>query len=129
MTPEITVVALAVALGLVHIVVQVSATVVTRGLGFAMGARDEQSTPSPIVGRIERASRNFQETFPLFAAAVLAAVVAQKTSSTTATAAWVYLGARVLYLPIYVAGIPGVRTAVWTVSIGAIVAVAAAAAG
>jgi uncharacterized MAPEG superfamily protein len=129
MSTEISVLVLAAALGLVHIVVQASSALLTRGLRYGLSARDEQQTPSPVVGRIERASRNFQETFPLFAAVVLAAVVAHKTSSTTATAAWVYLGARVLYLPIYIAGIPGVRTALWMVSIGAIVAIALAAAG
>jgi uncharacterized MAPEG superfamily protein len=129
MTPEITVLVLAAALGLVHIVAQASSTILTRGIRFALGSRDDVPAPSVIGGRLERASRNFQETFPLFAAVVLAAVVAQKTSSTTAAAAWVYLVARALYLPIYVAGIPGMRTAAWMASFGAIVAVAVAAAG
>ena len=35
----------------------------------------------------------------------------------TAIAAWVWLGARVLYLPLYWAGIPKVRTLVWGVSL------------
>ena len=43
---------------------------------------------------MERASRNFLETFPFFAAAVLAVVLTQRTSPETALGAQVYFWAR-----------------------------------
>jgi uncharacterized MAPEG superfamily protein len=43
-------------------------------------------------------------------------VLANKTSATTALGGWIWLSARVVYLPLYMAGIRGVRTIVWAVS-------------
>ena len=43
--------------------------------------------------------------------------MAGKTSSTTALGGWLWLGARVVYLPLYGFGVPKVRTLVWMDSI------------
>jgi uncharacterized MAPEG superfamily protein len=40
-------------------------------------------------------------------------VLASKTSQITAIAACTWLGARVIYLPLYAMGIPVIRTIVW----------------
>lgn len=63
------------------------------------------------------------ETFAFFAAAVLAVVLAQRTNATTALGVQLYFWARVAYLPVYVIGIPYVRTLIWTVSVVGIVMV------
>jgi uncharacterized MAPEG superfamily protein len=57
------------------------------------------------------------ENLVLFAALVLAAAVAGKTNSSTLLGAQIFFWARVAYAVIYVAGIPWLRTAVWTVSV------------
>ena len=57
------------------------------------------------------------ETFPFFAAAVLAVVLTQRQDSTTALAVQLYFWARVVYLPLYAAGVPYVRSLVWVVSL------------
>ena len=44
-------------------------------------------------------------------------VLAGRTSGLTALGGWIWLGARVVYLPLYAAGVPVVRTLVWTVSV------------
>ena len=59
---------------------------------------------------------NFLETFPFFAAAVLAVVATGRTSVDTALGVQLYFWARVAYVPLYAAGIPYVRTLVWAVS-------------
>ena len=64
-----------------------------------------------------RAQANFQESFPIAIVALLGVVLAHKTSATTALGGWIWLGARAVYLPLYAAGVPVVRTIVWTVSI------------
>ncbi|QBB69300.1 hypothetical protein ELE36_02310 [Pseudolysobacter antarcticus] len=107
-----------VVLGLV--VVAIAATLGTqqRGLGWNVGARD--GIPAPLTGvaaRMDRASRNFLETFPFFAVVVLIAIYTQHTNSSTALGAQLYFWARVAYVPIYAAGIPYLRTLAWTVSI------------
>jgi uncharacterized MAPEG superfamily protein len=76
-----------------------------------------------VAGRLERAFRNYMETFPLFAAALLAAVVAQKTGPLTLWGAGLYVAARALYVPIYAAGIRLVRTLVWFVGVVGLVMV------
>jgi len=61
------------------------------------------------------------ETFPFFAAAVLAVVLTQRQDGMTAVAVQLYFWARLVYLPLYAAGVPYVRSLVWLVSLLGIV--------
>ena len=118
MTVEIQMLAWSIALGLVQILLVATLMTHQRGLKWNTGARDGQANPlSGVAARMERASRNFLETFPFFAAAVLAVVLTQRTSPETALGAQVYFWARLAYVPLYAAGIPYVRTLVWAVSL------------
>ncbi len=111
-------------LGLLQLVLAATLGTQQRGLSWNVGARD--GTPEPLTGvaaRLDRAFRNFLETFPFFAAAVLAVVLAQKTSDHTALGAQLYFWARVAYVPLYAAGIPYVRTLVWAVSLAGVLMV------
>jgi uncharacterized MAPEG superfamily protein len=77
MTFELRILALSVVLGLVQIVLASHAASLQRGYLWTAGSRDEAVPPlTGIAGRLERALRNFVETFPLFASAVLIAYVA-----------------------------------------------------
>jgi uncharacterized MAPEG superfamily protein len=67
----------------------------------------------PLAGRLERAFRNFMETFPFFAAAILGAALIGRHNWATVWGAQAYLAARILYVPLYAAGVPVVRTLVW----------------
>ncbi len=105
-------------LGLVHILAGATFAIMQRGLMWAFGPRD--GTPAPltgVAGRLERASRNFLETFVFFAAAVLAVLLAQKTSEQTALGVQIYFWARLAYLPVYAAGISYLRTLIWAISL------------
>ena len=118
MPTELTILAWGAVLLFVHIFAAVQAKTRQYGTTWNMGARDEEvPPPAPVVGRLERARDNFLETLPIAIIALLGVVVAGKTSSTTALGGWVWLGARVVYLPLYGAGVPKVRTLVWMVSI------------
>jgi uncharacterized MAPEG superfamily protein len=117
MSIELKMLAWSIVLGIAQVLIAATLGTAQRGLKWNASARD--GVPQPLVGiaaRVDRASRNFLETFVFFAAAVLAVVVAQKTSAQTALGAEIYFWARVAYLPIYAAGIPYLRTVVWTVS-------------
>ncbi len=117
MTVEIKMLAWVIALGLFHVLLGAALMTRQRGLKWNTGARDGEA--KPLVGaaaRVDRALRNFLETFPFFAAAVLAVVLTQRTSGDTALGAQVYFWARLAYLPLYAAGIPYVRTLVWAAS-------------
>lgn len=117
MATEITVLALGALLLVVHILVAVHFKTRQFGAEWNMGARDEE-TPEldDIPARLERARDNFLETFPIAIVALFGVVLAGKSSDLTALFAWLWLGARVIYLPLYWAGIPYARTAVWIAS-------------
>ncbi|NHZ93381.1 hypothetical protein F2P45_30885 [Massilia sp. CCM 8733] len=107
---------------LVLALVQIMATGAFRnketGMKYNMSARDTPAPPPGVVtARLQRAQANLFETLPLFAAAVLIAHVGGREGDLTLWGAWAYLIARVLYVPLYAAGIPVVRSIVWTVSL------------
>jgi len=105
-------------LGLVQLLISTTLAVGDQGLPYATGPRDTPSPPLKIItGRFLRAFHNFRETFVYFAVAVLLVTLLNKTSATTALGAQLYFWARLVYIPIYAAGIPFARTAVWTVSV------------
>jgi uncharacterized MAPEG superfamily protein len=104
-------------LGLVHIFAAIRVKTAQYGTAWNMGARDEAlPEPRPIIGRLARAQANFLETFPIVIAAVLVDAHAGLLSNWTAIGALLWFGARVIYLPLYAAGIPKVRTAAFAVS-------------
>jgi uncharacterized MAPEG superfamily protein len=117
MTVEMRILVWSIVLGLVYVFVAAGLATAQRGLKWNASNRD--GDPKPLTGfaaRAGRANRNFLETFAFFAAAVLAVVLLQRGSEHTALAAQLYFWARLAYLPIYVVGIPYLRTAVWIVS-------------
>lgn len=88
------------------------------GLDYNAGPRDTAGPPVGIItGRLQRAQRNLFETLPLFIAAVLIAHIADRESLLTLTGAWVYLIARLIYLPLYAFGIPMLRSLIWMISL------------
>ncbi|HEX9965972.1 MAG TPA: MAPEG family protein [Allosphingosinicella sp.] len=118
MTDELSVLAWGCILALVHIFVAVRFKTRQYGTKWNVGARDEElPAPQPIVGRLARAQANFLETFPIFAAAALIVSVAGLTDRWTALGSWLWLGARVVYLPLYALGVPVVRTLAFLVSV------------
>jgi uncharacterized MAPEG superfamily protein len=118
-TTELQVLFCVIALGLVQLLLATLASVAGRGLPWGINARDEGWPPlkSKWGARLERAYRNFLETFPFFAAAVLLVHALGRESHDTMLGAQIYLWARVLYVPAYVIAIPFVRTLIWGVSI------------
>lgn len=114
---EIRLLAYAVVLGFVHIMAASLAGLKARGgLAWAAGNRETQPAVTGAAARLERASKNFFETFPLFAALVLAAAAIDRHNTAVVLGAHLYVWARLAYLPIYGLGLPVVRTPVWGVA-------------
>jgi uncharacterized MAPEG superfamily protein len=121
---ELKIAALGALLLFVHLFTATRFKTAQYGRTWNIGARDETLPPAnAMTGRMMRAQANFQETFPIAIVALLGVVLANKTSATTELGGWVWLGARVVYLPLYAAGVPVVRTIVWAVSIAGLVMV------
>lgn len=118
MPVEIRIAAFGAVLLLVHLIIATQAKNVQYGAKWNIGARDEQQAPPNVMtGRLLRAQANFLETFPIAVVALLGVVIAARTNATTALGGWIWLGARILYIPLYAAGVPVVRTLCWAVSI------------
>ena len=119
---ELKILGWSVCLGLLH--VAIAATLITQQRGLRWNAGNRDGEPKALTGlaaRADRASRNFLETFPFFAAAVLAIAVLGKNTSQTAFGAELYVWARLAYLPVYIIGIPYLRTLVWSAAMAGIV--------
>lgn len=116
-----------VVLGLVYFFIAITLGTLQRGVAWNASNREvEPKALTGVTGRADRACRNFRETFAFFAAAVLVVVVGQRTAAATALGAQLYFWARVVYLPVYLIGIPYLRTLVWAVSLVGIVMVVGA---
>ncbi len=127
MTTELCMLVWSVVLGLAHIALTATGSVVQRGLAWALGARDGEARPlTGVAARLDRARGNFLESFPLFAVAVLAAFALNRHTGMTVLGAQLYFWSRLAYLPAYVAGIPYLRSLIWAVSLIGIVMVLAA---
>ena len=114
---ELKILALGAILLFVHIFTATRFKTAQYGRKWNVGARDEAlPPPNPMSGRAIRAQANFAETFPIAIVALIRVVIAGRASPSTALGGWIWLGARTVYLPLYLAGVPVVRTAVWTIS-------------
>ena len=117
MAIEMTLLGYTLVLALVHIMAAAQARTKQYGKTWNTGARDEAMPPlRPVPARLVRAQANLMETLPLFAATVLAVVVAGRTGVMSEVGACMYLIGRLVYLPLYALGVPVVRTVVWMIS-------------
>ena len=87
------------------------------GLKLAFGNRDDVRERSPISARADRAANNMLENLLLFAALLLAAHAAGVPKERLELPARLFFYARLLYFPMYLAGIPYLRTVAWTVAV------------
>jgi uncharacterized MAPEG superfamily protein len=96
------------------------------GITRAMGNRDDLPPPTALAGRADRAAKNMLENLAIFTALVAAVHFAGKASTQVELGANIFLWARVVYWPVYLAG-SWLRSIVWTISLVGLVMIAAAA--
>lgn len=116
---------LAVLLAFVQLALYAVCANLDHGPRYALSPRDHapRRPASVMTGRLRRAYQNHLETLPLFAIAVLVAHVSATAGATTALASQIYIAARIVYIPCYVWGIPGLRSLVWSVAALAILVI------
>jgi len=111
-------------LGLIHLTAASFTFKAQVGNAYSVGARDEELRPKGVAGRLDRAQRNFLETFAVFAAAVLMLEMLGRSGGWLSVAgAVVYLAGRLLFLPLYAAGVPWLRTFSWNIATAGLVMV------
>lgn len=82
----------------------------------SLGPRDHQPPLTVVGGRAARALANMQEALPVFLALALMNLIVGTPAPMALSGGWVFLCARVLYVPAYLAGIPVVRSLLWGAS-------------
>ena len=85
------------------------------GIRIALGARDYPPDMPVIGARFDRALNNMIEAMGVFLPVALLLERRGPASGLALTGATVFFWARLVYVPAYVSGIPGFRSAVWTV--------------
>lgn len=124
MTTELTILGWTLVLAIFQILLPSQFRTKETGVAFNASPRDTDGPPVGVVtGRLQRAQKNLFETLPLFIAAILIAHVADIHTLYTYWGAWIYLIARVVYVPLYAFGIPYIRSFVWVISMAGLCAI------
>lgn len=113
MTPEITVLGLALLLQVVQYGLLSVTANLQLGTRYTTSPRDEHRPLTGISARFERALKNHFEALILFTPAVLVVSLAGQSTAFTSGCAWAYLAARVLYIPAYAFGWVPWRSVIW----------------
>lgn len=116
MTLELKLLVWSAALALIQMLVAVLAAIAHVGLLPLVGNRENLPALAGWAGRAQRAHRNMLESLIIFAALVLVAKFAARTNGVTALGAQLFFWGRLAYAPVYVIGIPWLRTGLWAVS-------------
>ena len=118
MPTELMLLGASIVLLMAHLLLQGQLATRERGLDWNAGARDAEQPPlGPLAGRAARASANFRETYPGFVALALGLAVTHRTGGLGAIGAATWFTARLAYIPLYLFGIPYIRSLAWLVSI------------
>lgn len=117
MGSELTILALYGILIIVVVLVEVMLAIPQLGLAYMATPRDERRDKTGLAGRAERTVRNCVLGMALFAPAILILHAQGALTSTTLLMAQIFLIARVIYVIVYVLGIPWVRTLAFVASL------------
>ena len=129
MTPELTVLALA---GLLQAVQFVPFSILANrqlGTGYTTSPRDKPPSRhlSLLAGRMQRALNNHFESLILFTLATVVVTLGGQATAFTHACAYIYLAARLLYVPAYAFGLQPWRSLIWMVGFAATLLMIAAA--
>lgn len=107
MTPELTALALAFLLQVGQFFAYAIRANLDVGPGYAMSPRDREPSPplSVLGGRLQRALNNHFENLILFTIAVVLVTLSDTGNGFTAVCSWIYVVARVLFVPAYAFGL------------------------
>jgi len=90
---------------------------VNQGFGWGLGSRDEAREKTALQARTARTVANHIEGMLVFVPLALVAAMTGISSTLTIWGAGLYLLGRVLFAPMYLLGVPYLRTVVWSVSL------------
>ena len=113
-SPFLPIIGLSVMLLVIHVMLQGFTATQELGRDWNASARDDdRKATGKLAGRAARASANFRETYPAFIALAFGVIMAGDPSGIALIGAWIWLVCRIIYIPLYLMGIPYVRSLVW----------------
>ena len=116
MTIELVLLAASVVLGIVHIIIVGHLQSWQRGYRWTASSREQSVAPlTGLARRADQALRNYLETFPFFAAAILVVTVTNTHNWLTVWGAHFYFWGRVVYVFLYAADLPLARSITWNI--------------
>jgi uncharacterized MAPEG superfamily protein len=128
MTPELTALTLAALLQVVQFVLMAIPVNLELGTAKTMSPRDPAQMDGPMIdqinpktGRLVRALNNHFEGLILFGIACTVVTLSGQSTALTATCAYIYLTARIAYVPAYYFGLVPWRSLIWAAGFGATV--------
>jgi len=116
MTPELTALTLAALLQVVQFGLMSIPANRELGTDKTLSPRDGlklEEEVSPRTARLVRAMNNHFEALILFTIAVTVVTLSKQSTTLTATCAWIYLVARIAYIPAYAMGLVPWRSLIW----------------
>jgi len=127
MSIELTLLAASIVVGIVHIVIVSHLQSWRRGYHWTASSREQSGAPlTGVAGRVERALKNYGETFPFFVAAILIITATGTHNWLTVGGANLYFWGRLVYAFLYAADFPLARSITWNIpTIGIVMIVAA----
>src|SRR5262245_24528209 len=127
MTIELALLAASIILGILHIIIVSHLQSWQRGYWWTAARGNRAFAPlAGVAGRAEQALRNYRETFPFFAGAILLVTVTNTHSWLTVWGAHFYFWGRIVYTILYAADLPLARSLVWNIpTIGILMIIAA----
>lgn len=87
------------------------------GMKVVFGNRADLPAPQGFAGRALRAANNMVENLPLFIGAIAVVHLGGKSGDRTVIGAHIFFWSRLVYWPVYLAGVPYLRTLAWYASI------------
>ena len=113
MTPELTYLALSIAVFFVVVMVQATAGILNNGGVAMMNNRDNLKPPTVFQARMKRLTDNYRENLWFFAPLVLIAAIAGISNEWTILGAQIFLFSRVAHAIWYAMGWPILRAFLW----------------
>jgi uncharacterized MAPEG superfamily protein len=119
MTPELTALTLAALVQVVQYVLFATPANLELTPAYTTSPRDlpPSRSLSRQTGRLQRALNNHFEALILFTIAVVVVTLSKQSSGLTAACGWIYLAARILYVPAYALGWAPWRSVIWGVGL------------
>jgi len=101
---------------LIQITIPVLISLLTNNvkLSYLFSSRDNVANTSIYIDRANRALKNLFETLPIFIGLILLSIMNDVDNSLLAM---IWLLSRIIYVPVYIAGINYLRTGIWAIAL------------